>query len=229
MCSPNSTTCQCCKGKAPYWEPELHVPERIKTFVPRVLADFCEQWGHIVRNRYNDQTFLRLGRAVVRLATMDFGVYEVTEVRCYVTVRRFYICASTLPDWKPFDTKMIQLGKRECVVISRDPAGAMSLIRSNADRQREKGNDGIRDTVYMILSLRYIILCRMKTESILELARPEKLFDKDEAPSERAFDLLLFFLHAGSAFKASELSDTNPRSTHRATRHDDINTFRRAL
>lgn len=85
----------------PCWNPQFKVDERTRAFTYRLLRDFNPQWRHIFRKKYNSVTLMMLARAIIRLLTLDFEVYEETKER-HSGPRGQYMWATDLPGWKPF-------------------------------------------------------------------------------------------------------------------------------
>lgn len=65
----------------PYHTPSTSVPERHFAFSSRILSDFAEQWGHILKSSYAEPTWRRLAKAIIRIATCDFQVDEISTAR----------------------------------------------------------------------------------------------------------------------------------------------------
>ncbi|KAF2472128.1 uncharacterized protein BDR25DRAFT_366887 [Lindgomyces ingoldianus] len=177
----------------PYWEPKLHVLERNKAFLSRVLNDFGYQWRHILRSRYNDLTFRKLARDVIRIATLDFNVVEITKPRHGQTSGPM-VWIDSLPEWDPFDSHFTRVGQL-WVAMSQDLKGGLSLVRrhistktGNAPNSYPQSADVV-DT-YLILSVRHIILCRAGRDKV-EWTQPEPCFNGVDSLSGQALDMLL--------------------------------------
>lgn len=145
-------------------------------------------WRHILRHRYDDVTFRKLASAVVRIATLDFTIVELTGRRH--GVRGAYVWVGQLPEWDHFDSTLIQVGNTWCA-LSQDPSEGLRLVREHIRTQhRSRAPAKLRETKYLILSMRHIILCHASAEK-LEWTSPEPFFDGEHSPSDRAIDLLL--------------------------------------
>lgn len=184
---------------APYWTPKYNIAERNKSFVSRVLEDFSYQWRHILRACYNDLTFRRLARAIIRIAMLDFTVTEVA------TARRgeggFLVWIHSLPEWEPFSDHITRIGGVR-VVLSQDPTKSLSSIQKDFANQRSAMLDPIppgETTTYIILSVRHIILCHVDDEK-LRYTQPEELLNGTKRPSKRAVELLLSATHSEPPF-----------------------------
>lgn len=171
----------------PYWEPTLQVQERNKTFTRRVLDDFDFQWRHVLRSRYNDLTFRKLVCGVVRILRLDFRVVEFTKSR--PVLGGYLVGVLDLPEWEPLPMQTVRLG-RVWLTASQNPAASIPLIREHLETRQDKGL--VRaDSVYLILSLRHVILCRGNRDR-LEWTRPEPFLNGTSSYSDRALDLLLW-------------------------------------
>ncbi|PMD13282.1 hypothetical protein NA56DRAFT_665668 [Hyaloscypha hepaticicola] len=65
----------------PYQNPATIIPDRYFAFTSRVISDFASQCCHILRSYYADTAFRRLAKAVISIATCDFKVVEISDVR----------------------------------------------------------------------------------------------------------------------------------------------------
>lgn len=177
----------------PYWEPKLHVPERNKAFLFRVLNDFNYQWRHILRSRYNDLTFRKLARAVIRIATLDFNVVEITKPR-HGQASGPMVWIDSLPEWDPSGSHFTRVGQL-WIVMSQDLKEGFSLVQRHIFTKTGNAPDScpqsadIADT-YMILSVRHIILIRARGNKV-EWTQPEPCFNGIDNLSDRALDMLL--------------------------------------
>ncbi|KAI1179727.1 hypothetical protein F4777DRAFT_599753 [Nemania sp. FL0916] len=176
--------------------------ERRRAFVSRIFADFAFQWKHVLCGRYNDQTFRKLATAIIKIATLDFNVVEVTTQRLGVYGR--LIGKHQLPEWEPFKKKIIQVGEMS-IVISRHLPHALVLLREHWAAAEIRSNPQQSSSLwqprnYLIITVQEIILCRPDDYST-KYTKPERLFDGCHPPSDKALDLLLeatqpeFFTH----------------------------------
>ena len=176
---------------APYWDFKPRVCARRKMFLQRILDDFAHQWRHVLRKRYNDLTLRKMARAIVRIATMDFAIKEIAGSRHNPQGR--YVWINDLPKWESYEADLVKVG---CFwfALSQSPSGGLKKIREHVEMEQTRrttarvGDE--KAQYYMILSVRYIVLCRAHGHK-LEWTRPEKLYDGESRPSDRAVDLLL--------------------------------------
>lgn len=171
--------------------PKVTVPERNKAFVTRILWDFAHQWRHILRSDYNIHTFRRLACAIVRIATMDFRVVEVDTPR--QGKGGHLVSVFRLPPWEPFDTDLLWIRSTR-IVLTQDLDSAISLIRKDSASSSVAGNAAEKTPAhqlsYLVLSVRYIVLCRV-VNNILEYSKPEPFLNGIDPPSKMAVRLLL--------------------------------------
>jgi hypothetical protein len=158
-----------------------------------VLHDFNYKWRHILRRQYNDLIFRRLARAIIRIATMDFNIVEISSV--LQRDRWFPVSTSDYPEWGPFDSHVVQIG-RLSIVLSQDLASCLRIIREDfADQKWDHAcelscKDSSERRTYLVVSVRHIVLCQMDHHA-LAYTRPEPLFDGKNPPSSEAIRLLL--------------------------------------
>lgn len=183
----------------PYWHlrsgglasPSL---QRQKAFVSRMFKDFSYQWRHILQSRYNNSTFRRLARAVIRIATLDFRIIEVTSWR--QARDGFLVWIHDLPKWEPYVDDIVRVG-RTSVVLSQHLSHAVTLIREDFAKRSPSSSvqsaSGAADvgSVYLVLSVKDIVLYWISSESD-KYTRPEPFLDGKNAPSSKAIELLLF-------------------------------------
>ncbi|RFU25249.1 hypothetical protein B7463_g11087, partial [Scytalidium lignicola] len=179
---------------APYWKPALNVPAVRTAFVHRLLQDLNFQWRSVLRNRYNQLTFRKLARAVLRIAVLDFNVVEYSS---WIHRQGGALVGTTdLPEWEPINSKVIPVGNLR-VIATQDPQECIALIRKELNVQQtatshESCNlaNRLLDQTYLIMSLRHIGLYRY-TGTNLEWTEPEPFLNGRDPVSDRAVDLLL--------------------------------------
>lgn len=77
--------------------------------------------------------------------------------------------------------------------MNEDPNESLESIRCHlSQRASSRAVSEDKEIVYALLSLRFVILVRGKSDGKLEWTKPENLFDGKNAPSDRAIDLLLW-------------------------------------
>ncbi|OCK78343.1 hypothetical protein K432DRAFT_436015 [Lepidopterella palustris CBS 459.81] len=182
----------------PYWRMsreriDLQHLERRKAFVCRVLADFAFQWRHILCGRYNNSTFRRLACAIIRIATLDFNVEEITLSR--QGTGGFLVWIHNLPEWDPFNGNIVRVGGTS-IVISQHIPHAITLIREDFAKQslsslkHNSSETSDKSLTYLILSVQEISLYRINTD-LERYTKPERLFNGTHPPSDEAIKLLL--------------------------------------
>jgi len=60
----------------PYWNLEMDVSTRQRSFLGRLLTDFAHTWRHVLRRPMNSTTFQKLTYAIIWITTMQFDIYE---------------------------------------------------------------------------------------------------------------------------------------------------------
>ncbi|KAI0543266.1 hypothetical protein GGR58DRAFT_15466 [Xylaria digitata] len=181
----------------PYWNIrpkglDLELLGRRRALLSRIFVDFAFQWRHILCSQYNDSTFRKLASAVIRIATLDFKVTEVTTAR--QGIGGYLVWIHNLPEWDPFNEHIIRAGGAS-IVISRHIPHAIALIQedfsktiSNSVRTALASPDESR--TYLVLTVREIFLYRINSESV-RYTKSKRLFDGYHPPSDEALDVLL--------------------------------------
>jgi hypothetical protein len=105
----------------------------------------------------------------------------------------------SLPRWKPFEAEIIRVGKL-WVILCQDLSKGISMAKEHlaALKPTLKGaTDGTTPqrppVLYMILSVKHLVLCHSNDCDALEYTAPEPLFNGDNEsapPSELALDYL---------------------------------------
>ncbi|ORY05069.1 hypothetical protein BCR34DRAFT_572300 [Clohesyomyces aquaticus] len=182
----------------PYWRPQLEIDDRMHAFANRLLRDFHHQWRHILRNNYNSVTLRVLARAIIRLSTLNFEVHENTGGHGR---RGVHVWITQLPSWEPFEAGIVRVGA-VWVVVCQDIRDGLSRAQQHA-ASREISTTGIPSTTksqetqahYVILSVKYIMLCHVTNLGSLKHTAPEPLFNGDYdigPPSDLALDYLIW-------------------------------------
>ncbi|VUC30277.1 unnamed protein product [Clonostachys rosea] len=165
--------------------------ERHKALVHKILADFAFQWRHVLSGQFSHSTFRRLAYAIVKIATLDFQVEEITTKR--QGTGGFLVWLNNLPQWEPFDGHIVRVGGVS-LVLAQHPCHAVHLIRQDFQQYRvSKPEDGmpmLKQRTYLILSVRDVVLYRINSENE-RCTKSERLFDGALPPSGAAVDLLL--------------------------------------
>lgn len=93
-------------SEAPCWKPNVQVDARVHAFTYRLLRDFHHQWRYILRNNSHSITLRALARAMIRLLTLDFDVYENTGGH---GLRGVYVWITHLPAREPFKADVVRI------------------------------------------------------------------------------------------------------------------------
>jgi hypothetical protein len=179
------------------WKPQVEVDDGIRAFIHRILCDFHHQWRHIFRNEYNLLTIRRFARAIIRLSTLDFGIRENTGGH---HKRGVHVWILDLPSWEPYETDILLIGN--CwVVLCEDILDGLSIAQRHADSPeiRRTRNSSVAEqdeaqAHYMVLSVRYIMLCHVNDLDSFRYTAPELLFHGDSSRplSTLALDYLIW-------------------------------------
>ncbi|KAI1174447.1 hypothetical protein F4777DRAFT_385053 [Nemania sp. FL0916] len=171
--------------------------ERRRAFVGRILADFAFQWRHILCSRYNDSTFRKFASAIIKIATLDFNVVEVTTSRH--GIGGFIIWLHNLPGWDAFKERVIPIsGTSTSVVMSRHIPHAIAMIRDHFAKTWNSGPDGCWEyRSYLILTVREVILYQINSDSPEIYTEPKRLFNGYDPPCQEAIQLLLEATYSG--------------------------------
>ncbi|KEZ46220.1 hypothetical protein SAPIO_CDS1106 [Scedosporium apiospermum] len=169
---------------------------RYKALVPILLADFVYQWRHVFGGRYNNATFRRLAFAIIKIATLDFRVEEVTQPRPPIATH--FIWINDLPDWEPFSGDIVRVGGVSIVISQHIPHAVSLILKDFAKRNRQSAQDPQdpqnqlpgNSLTYLVFSVKEVILFRMSRQGERH-SRTLRLFDGVEPPSDEAIDLLL--------------------------------------
>jgi hypothetical protein len=184
----------------PYWKPIKAVPERTMRLATRMLDDFNFQWRHIFRNAYNDATFRRLARAIVRISSMDFNIVEVSGRRCRLGEGP-YVSNFESPKWKTFDSHVVSASNVR-IVLSQDLGHAIRVAQDDFIGRRPSQGDDVSGAegapqIYLALSVRHVLLCHV-SDGCTKYSKPEPLLDGVNSPSDRAVELLLMAVNSSN-------------------------------
>jgi hypothetical protein len=181
----------------PMWQLDPVVDARIQSFTHPLFRDFNHQWRHILRSDYNSYTRRVLGRAIIRLAMLDV---DIQELESRSGMRSGAMTMDRLPEWSPLEDNIVRIGGTIAVFCSSTEEG-LRWARSNAREEQQgsvkSGSDtlNVRGTIYLILSIRHIVLSRTGDSGTLEHTSPEPLFNGNyhfDPPSDRALNYLLW-------------------------------------
>lgn len=181
----------------PTWDPEYDASEQQIAIIGRILEDFSHQWRHVLRSRYNDSTFRRLARAILRIATLDFEITEVASFRS--AIPGSLVALRDLPRWEPFGNRIVHLG-RIPIVLCQHLTHSISAIRNDfgphGAHYRSKSTPHVAgDSVtYLVLSVREVFMYKAYFDGFHNppiYTKPEPLLDGIGVPSRRAIEYLL--------------------------------------
>jgi hypothetical protein len=164
-----------------FWEAQIEVDDRHRAFTHRLLRDFHKRWGHLFRNDYNLMTTRHLARAILRLAALDFEAHENTGGR--QGQRRPLVLITSLPPWEPCGLDPHRVGRVWVVVCQRMSEG-LAIVRGHSNRLSSGTTDAAArpdhsEVLYMITSVKYIMLCRSTKRLLLQYTAPVSLFNGD--------------------------------------------------
>jgi hypothetical protein len=175
----------------PYWQPNFPVAERVFTLVERIFSDFNFQWRHVLRCAYADTTFRKLARAVLSIAVLDFNVVEISGNMgtCANHSGRPYVSNIHLPSWEPFLESTFNLG-RTMVVLNQDLENALAWTRKHS-REQLILQEKYRPNIYLLLSIRHIMLCRVDRHSNLSYTSSIPFLNGIDTPSSASITLII--------------------------------------
>ncbi|CRK28886.1 hypothetical protein BN1708_015365 [Verticillium longisporum] len=174
----------------PCWNLDVGDLSREKSFVGRILQDFGHTWRHILRHSYNQETFLKLAIAAIRIAALDFTVAERTGWDRSPGGPYAFVC--DLPEWQKPASKFVQAGGSWFVLV-QDLNSGLEEIRRHFTLQTAKQPATLRRrTTYALLSLRQVAIVRLTGDGEMKGTQPAALFDGWNPPTSRAIELLLW-------------------------------------
>ncbi|KAH7395440.1 hypothetical protein BKA64DRAFT_643277 [Cadophora sp. MPI-SDFR-AT-0126] len=182
----------------PYHKTSAPICKRRFEFVSRVLADFADQWRHILRSCYTDSIFRRLAKAIIDIATCNFRVEE-KFLREHIYGRFRYVDVLDVPSWEPYDGHLFRVG-RTTVVLNQDLNTALDMAKDEVKKSSKvmKPGDEFEQHMYLLLSVRHIILCHVDSKGSISYTAPTALMDPPttpmdgiDLPSPTAINLLL--------------------------------------
>jgi hypothetical protein len=175
----------------PYQRPTTIFPDGQVAFTSRVLSDFAGQWRHILRRTYNDSTFLKLAKAIISIVTCDFNVSEISVRWQHFPPPPAHVPVLNLPPWKPCESRLLNIGGTN-VVLDQELRTALRTAKDDAIGALEtKDQNGVEPKTYLLLSIRYLMLCRVDCTGSFSYTAPTKFLDGQDPPSAKAMELLL--------------------------------------
>ena len=166
---------------------------RRKIFIRRILVDFAHQWRHVLCGRFNESTCRRLASAIIRIATLDFDVEDITDSR--QGLGGSLVSIHNLPEWEPYNGNVVQVGDVS-VIICPHIQHASTLVRDNFRERKIRELKSVsseapdRTYTYLVISVREILLYRINSE-YQRCTQPVLLLPGDRPPFEDAIKLLL--------------------------------------
>lgn len=177
-----------CRHPGPYWEPEICPWPRKRAFLERLLGDFGHTWRHILRRSMNSACFIKLAYAVIWISTLDFSITERTGFD-HISIGGPYVQLIDLPSWKTPQETLFQAGS-SWVVLAQDTREGLEMVRRHLNSQTPK-DPTPKVITYLILTLRYVVLCRAKGSG-LEWTKAEVLFDDAIPTSTAAIEMIIW-------------------------------------
>jgi hypothetical protein len=121
----------------PYQNPATIIPDRYFAFTSRVISDFASQCCHILQRYYADTAFRRLAKAIISIATCDFKVVEISDVRHLGELRSPpYASVVYVPSWEPYSDHVFRVGGT-IVVLDQDLQNALKIARFDLKKRAE--------------------------------------------------------------------------------------------
>ena len=185
------------------WEPDVRsVSPRLEALSMRLVRDFGFVWRHLLRWRTTDAVFMKLAYAAIWLSSMNFEWHD--RAIPGAAPRRTsmpYVIALSVPQWVTPDARVVQVGAT-VFILDQDLQAGIEIARTQG-LVRERLGSRQRSTVFAILTLRQIVVCRFH-EGKLECSQPEELFD-GEAAWEPGANLLLWAANNSSAHASKHM------------------------
>ncbi|RSL49416.1 hypothetical protein CEP54_012463, partial [Fusarium duplospermum] len=172
----------------PYWEPELDILPRQRSFLGRVLRDFAHTWRHVLRRQMNTTTFMKLSYATLWIATMDFTIRERIGFE-HITEGGPYVRLVDLPNWETPEATLVKAGS-SWFALAQDTQEGLEMVQRHAESRSQLKESTTSVVTYAILTLRQVTLCKAH-ESQVVWTRPEVLFG-DNLASDTAINMILW-------------------------------------
>ncbi|KAH7308783.1 hypothetical protein BKA65DRAFT_576314 [Rhexocercosporidium sp. MPI-PUGE-AT-0058] len=174
----------------PYQKPLTRIPKSRLDFCSRVLSDFADQWRHILRSSYAESTFRRLANAVVRIATCDFRVDEISK-RQHISFRGPYVTVLDVPSWEPYERNLFGISDTT-VVLHQDLQTALEIAKDEAESNKVMNPSSRNEQrTYLLLSVRHMMVCHVGSIGTFSYTAPTTLMDGLNLPSPSAINPLL--------------------------------------
>jgi len=175
----------------PYQKPMRPVSERCLAFSSRIILDFAHQWRHVLRSSFAESTFRRLAKAVISIATCIFRVDEVFTKQ-HINFRSSYVTILDVPAWKPYECYLLGIGATT-VLLDQDIQIALKTAKDHAQATSKLTNlrDSHEQRMYLLLSLRHMLVCHVDPTGNFSHTAPVTLMDGLTLPSPSAINILL--------------------------------------
>ena len=135
-----------------------------------------------------------MAKAIISIATCDFEVREISDLRRVLDRSGIYIRVVDVPSWEPNGNHIFNIGGT-IVTLDQDLQNALKIARDDA-----KGRAGAvtvdepkAQITYLLSSMRYIILRQVDSTGCLSYTAPMAFMDGSSPPSS---DATLLFLQA---------------------------------
>ncbi|KAM0187517.1 hypothetical protein ACHAPA_010548 [Fusarium lateritium] len=172
----------------PYWDPQMDISPRKRSFLGKLLADFGYTWRHILRRQMNNTTFMKLAYATVWISNMRFDIHERLGFEHISGQCGPYVWVTDLPNWDSPKASFFQVGATWFVFVQHIQEG-IEMARDHARSCPQLTDYEASVTTYAILTLRQITLCKMVHGEAVWM-RPETLFG--DSPSDTAIDMIIW-------------------------------------
>ncbi|KAH7174957.1 uncharacterized protein B0J16DRAFT_418354 [Fusarium flagelliforme] len=171
---------------SPYWNLEMEISPRRRSFLGRLLTDFSHTWRHILRRPMNSTAFKKLTYATIWISTMQFNIYERQAFEMVNGRGGPYVWVLDLPSWDKPEEPLLKIGSTLVVITQHLWEG----IAMASDHGRSSAEPTASTNIYAILTLRQITLCKMMNGTLV-WTRPETLFIEG-LPAPGAIDMLIW-------------------------------------
>ncbi|EPE27276.1 hypothetical protein GLAREA_03191 [Glarea lozoyensis ATCC 20868] len=169
----------------PYKSPSGAVDVLRLALIPPILSDFAFQWRHILRSSYRKPTLRRLAEAVVKIATLDFRIEEVSKSN-NIFFGSPYVDVTDQPLWKLGEDEMFSVGNTT-VIVHEDLETAFKIAKEEA----ASANGLIQQQNYLLFSVRYLMVAHVDSTGAFSHTAPTVFMDGHTLPSPSAITLLL--------------------------------------
>jgi hypothetical protein len=174
----------------PYNSPSHPVAELRRVLISPILSDFAFQWRHILRSSYRKPTLRRLAEAVVKIASNDFRIEEVSKTN-NIFFGSPYVDVIDQPSWKLGEDQMFSVGNT-IVIVHEDLEAAFKIAKEEAASRKAASSSGlVEKQTYLLFSVRYLIAAHVDSTGVFSHTAPTTFMDGHALPSPSAITLLL--------------------------------------